>query len=403
MNESGVYDCPMAGTFREKLDVVFPLAWLFYLGFVSRVIFGPLMPQIQRDLGLSNVQSGNLFFMITLGYLLANMCSGLIAAKIEHLGALRLSAWLLGLALAPLVFVDTFWGLGVTLMLIGFSGALHLPSALATLTAEIERFDWGKGFGVHQCAPPLAFVTSPLIAAGLLHWWSWRTILVGWALLSLLSALAYTLWGEGGRFPGRAISPLVMKDLAIRPSFWFITILLAMGMAGNAGIFAILPLYFVAERGFELASANTLIGFSQLSGILAVFFAGMAADRIGPQRFMGLTLGCTAVLTICIGWGSGWIVLLALFLQPAVLTAFFPAAFAALARVAPPSMRSVTSAVGPPLAFLLGAGGIPVAIGHLADWTSFAFGIMVTGVLMLAVVPLVFLLRLGDYDSQPGC
>ncbi len=402
-DEIGLYDCPMPEAFRDKIGLTVYLALLFYLGFVSRIIFGPLMPEIQKDLGFSHVQAGYLFLMIGVGYLLAPVFSGLISSRLNHQGTLRFSAWLLGFALLPFAFVESFWGVSVLLVIIGFTGFLHLPSAVATITAEIQKSDWGKGMAVHQLAPPASFVSAPLIAALLLQWLSWREVLLCWAVLSLVSALIFTLLGEGGEFPGRRISLTNMRKVAALPSFWFITMLLAMAMAGNAGINAMLPLYFVNEKGLLLGQANTLIGLAQLSGFHVVFFAGMAADRVGQKLFMSVTIGGAAVLTITLGLLEGWPLYAALFLQSAVLTSFFPVAYGSLARVVHPSLRSVISAMGPPLAFLTGAGAIPIMIGYLAESMSFSVGMIFVGLFMSAGPPLVFLLRLGDFEGEPGC
>ncbi len=393
----------MPETFREKAGIPLSLAWLFFLGFVTRVIFGPMMPKIERDLGFSHVESGTMFLLLSIGYMLAPVCAGLISSRINHRGTLKLSAWLVGLALIPFYFVGNRLGLGILLLIIGFSGSLHLPSAIATITAEIQKSDWGKGLGVHQCAPPIGFILAPLIVTILSQWFYWRQILLCWGILALVSALGYTVFGRGGDFPGKVVSPANIKKVGSLPSFWLLVLLFAMAMAGNAGIFSMLPLFFVNERGFGLDFANTLIGLSQISGFLVVFLAGMISDRVGQKRVMGFSLLFAGLLTIIISLAKGWLLMGALFLQPAVLTAFFPAAFAALARLAHPSMRSVTSAMGPPLAFLLGGGLIPVMIGRVAESYSFADGILFAGCFMLTGPLLVGFLRLGEFDEQAGC
>jgi NNP family nitrate/nitrite transporter-like MFS transporter len=194
-----------------------------------------------------------------------------------------------------------------------------------------------------------------------------------------------------------------VKSVIKLPSFWFLVILLAMGMAGSAGLFAMMPLFFVTERGFELGWANTVIGLSQISCFFVVLFAGVIIDKVGQQKVLAWSLGFSALLTLALGVVEGSALLIVLFLQPAVLAAFFPAAFASLAQVAHPALRSVVSALGPALAFLLGAGGVPMAIGHLAEVVSLGHGIVGTGVFMLLGVPLVFKLRLGEYSGQAGC
>ncbi|HBG19717.1 MAG TPA: MFS transporter [Desulfobulbaceae bacterium] len=403
MDDISEYECPMPETFQEKFGITLFLAWLFYLGFVSRILFAPLMPAIEKDLGIGHGQAGGLFLLISVGYMLAPACSGLISSRFEHSGTLKFSAWLVGFALLAFSLIDNILGMGMLLLLIGFAGSLHLPSAIATITAEIQKSDWGKGLSVHQCAPPLSFVTAPLIAALLLRWYSWRQILMVWAILCLVSALLYTLRGRGGEFPGRVVNIANVKPVFASRSFWIMVVLLSMAFSGNSGIFAMLPLFLVHERGYELASANTLIGLSQISCIAVVFAAGWLSDRIGQKRVMGGSLLATGILTLLLPWTAGGMLILVLFLQAATLTAFFPAGFAALSRVTLPSLRSVTSALGPPLAFLVGGGIMPTMIGYLADLHSFVAGIRVAGSFILLGCLLVVFLRLGQYDDQTGC
>ena len=403
MDDIGLYDCPMPESLRDKMGLTAFLAWLFYLGFVSRVLFAPLMPEIEKDLGIGHGDAGTLFLMLSLGYLLAPLCSGYISSRINHLGTLKLSALLVGVALVPCGFSKSFWGLGGWLMVVGFAGALHVPSAITTITAEIQKSDWGKGLSIHQCAPPLSFVSAPLISAFLIDSFSWREIVHIWAGITFFSGLLYAFLGKGGEFPGRAVNIQNIKIVGSTLSFWLMVVLFALAMSGNAGIFAVLPLYFVTEKGFDLSTANTLIGLSQLSGVVMIFFAGWITDRIGQKRIIVFSLLLTGILTVLISSTSGWVLILCLFLQPAALTAFFPAGFAALSRIAPPVMRSVTSAVGPPLAFLLGGGITPQFLGYFAETHTFSTGILFTGCLIFLGAFLIFFIKLGIYDDQSGC
>ena len=45
-------ECPIPESFRGSLRIILFVAWLFYLTFVGRIIFGPLMPNIETDLGI---------------------------------------------------------------------------------------------------------------------------------------------------------------------------------------------------------------------------------------------------------------------------------------------------------------------------------------------------------------
>ncbi|MFW5855363.1 MAG: MFS transporter [Thermodesulfobacteriota bacterium] len=393
----------MPEPFGARIGLTLFVGWLFFLGFVTRVMFAPLMPAIEEDLGISHAQAGSLFLMMSLGYMVAPLCSGLISSRINHRGTLRVSAWMVGLALIPISFADSLWLIRLLLMVIGLAAGIHLPSAIATITAEIQKSDWGKALSVHQAAPPLSFVSAPLIAALLLTWFTWRNVLLIWAGIALLTALAYTLAGRGGDFPGKLPNRQNVSIILRKPSFYIMVALFAMAMSGNAGIYAMLPLFLVNEHGMDLKYANTLIGLSQMTGLAMVFFAGWLADRLGERPTMAIALQSAGVTTVLLGLVRDEWLLVIIFIQPAVLNSFFPGAFAALSRIAPPHLRSVTNALGPPSAFLIGGGILPAVIGYLGETYTFASGIMLAGGFMLIGPILTFFLVLGRYDDQAGC
>ena len=351
MQDYEVADCPMSEPFRAKIGITIFLACLFYQGFIARIIFAPLMPAIETDMGLNHAQAGGLFLMISIGLLLAPLCSGLVSSKINHRGTLIVSAWGVGLILIPFAFVDSIWAIRGLLMVIGFAAGLHLPSAIATITAEVRKDDWGKALSVHQSAPPLSFVTAPLIAAYLLHFFSWRVVLLIGAGVGICIAAAFSLKGKGGDFPGQMLNAKNVKIILGKPSFYLMVLLFAMAMGGNAGILAMLPLFLVNEHGFNLTKANTLIGFSQVAGLLMVFVAGWITDRVGQKFAMTVVLLTAGIATILIGLLDGGWLMVVIFVQPVLINAFFPGAFAALSRIAPPHLRSVATCPDPAYRF----------------------------------------------------
>jgi NNP family nitrate/nitrite transporter-like MFS transporter len=90
-----------------------------------------------------------------------------------------------------------------------------------------------------------------------------------------------------------------------------------------------------------------------------------------------------------------WMVII-IFLQPMLAVCFFPAGFAALSRIGPPSARNVVVSLTIPLAFLLGGGVIPAVIGVMGDVGCFGLGIALVGGLILAGLILSLNLKLPD-------
>ena len=241
------------------------------------------------------------------------------------------------------------------------------------------------------------------MAALLSRWLSWSTILVIWGVLSLLSAFAYLGTRQGGNFRGQPPKPGIVKSIVTRSSFWIMVGVFAMAISGTFGLYTMLPLFLINERGMDFMWANTLLGLSQISGLFVVFLSGWITDHIGQKRMMTLVLLSAGIFTTLIGSLHGGLLVLVIFLQPAFLVSFFPAAFAALSRIAPPHMRSVATGLALPSAFVVGGGVIPAFLGYMGEAYTFSKGIMVVGCLMLSVTILVIFLKIGQYDAEEGC
>ena len=395
--------CPVPTTFRDSIAITVFIAWLFFLTFVGRIIFGPMMPIIEQDLGFSHGQAGTLFLMIAGGQFIGQVFSGLLSSRINHRGSLMVSISLLGLCLLGFSIIQSVTSMRIFLFMTGLAGGLHLPSAIATITAEVRPSDWGKALGIHQTAPPLSFTSAPLIAAALVIWFSWRTILVGLGMVSLITVAAYWRYGCGGLFPGKLPSPVIVKTILRKGSFWIMVALFAMAMGATAGLFSMMPLFLVNERSMDFSTANTLVGLSQMSGLFMAFCGGWIADRCGQKATIAALLFLAGICTVLIGSLQGIWMRVFIFLQPALITAFYPAAFSAVSRIAPPSMRSVSTALAPSTAFLIGGGLIPTLIGYAGEVSSFALGISLVGCFIMAGPLLVIFLRLGQYDEEAGC
>jgi len=396
-------ECPIPTSFRDSIAITVFIAWLFYLTFVGRIIFGPLMPIIEQELAINHSQAGTLFLMIAAGQFIGQVFSGLLSSRINHRGALMVSVFLLGLSLLAFALIRSVTSIRIFLFLTGLAGGLHIPSAIATITAEVRTQDWGKALGVHQTAPPLSFSSAPLIVAALIFWFSWHTILFGLGVVSLMTVAAYWRYGCGGLFPGQLPNPAIVRTILSKGAFWIMVMLFAMAMGATAGLFSMMPLFLVNERSMDLSTANTLVGLSQLSGLFMAFCGGWVADRFGQKATIAVLLLLAGFCTVLIGWLQGvWMVVI-IFVQPALITAFYPAAFAAVSRIAPPSMRSVSNALAPSTAFLIGGGLIPALIGYAGESGSFALGISLLGFFIMAGPVLVIFLRLGQYDKEEGC
>lgn len=394
--------CPTPEPFHTMIGNILLLTLLFFLTFISRFIFAPLMPTIGSDLGITSGQAGSIFLMGSVGFFFASIFSGFIAARIYHRGTLVLSIIGVGLALIACAFSASLWALQVVMLILGVAAGLNLPSNMATITAMVSREDWGKALAIQQMAPPLSLVLGPLLTVLLLAWFSWQMTLAFLGVFSILALVATMRLGKFGDFPGDAPSPANVKRILAQRSFWIMVILFALGMGGQVGIYAMLPLYLVTERGMDSGLANTLLGLSQVSALFMTFFAGWVTDRTGERKAIALFLAASGFVTILLGMLAGRWLTVIVFVQPALIVCFFPAGFSALARIVQPNLRSLATALATPTAFVLGGGLLPAALGYMGQASTFGQGIALTGGLMALGALLVIPLNLLE-KMEEGC
>ena len=85
-------DCPVPESFRSMLWNILFLAVLFFLAFIARFIFSPLMPVIESEMGITHAQAGTLFLVMSIGFFVGQVFSGFLSSRMNHRGSLALSA-----------------------------------------------------------------------------------------------------------------------------------------------------------------------------------------------------------------------------------------------------------------------------------------------------------------------
>jgi NNP family nitrate/nitrite transporter-like MFS transporter len=380
---------------NQILPLLFMTA-IFFIAFVSRILLAPLMPAIEKDLMIGHGEAGSFFFFVSAGLFTSLLLSSLIVSKITHKTAIVLSSTILGIALIATALTRDIWQIYLCLFFWGISGGLYLPSGIATLTTLIKPAHWGKALAVHELAPNLGFVAVPIFVEILFHWFSWRGIPVFFGAVAILLGVLFARYGKGGRFHGEAPKRSTYKALFKNASFWIMILLFTLGVTGTLGIFTMLPLYLVSERGMERELANNLIGLSRISCIFVPFAAGWITDRLGAKLTLSGIFILSGLITVLLGVAPDSWIMVTLFMQPVVAVCFFPAGFAAISSIGPPSQRNYAVSLTSACSLLLGAGIVPVCLGILGEKASFALGISLAGGLMVTGAFLALRLKLAD-------
>jgi NNP family nitrate/nitrite transporter-like MFS transporter len=394
--------CPTPRPFNAVVGSVIFLTLLFFLMFVSRFIFSPLFPTIGEDIPLKSGQAGTLFLLAAVGALIGSFLAGFVSSRVNHRGSILISAFGAAAALIAAHFAGSVWVIGACLIALGFFAGIHMPSSVATITAMVRPEDWGKALSIQQLGPPLSLVVSPLLAVVLLRWFSWQTALLWVAGLCALLGLGFLGFRGVGSFQGDPPSPSLLKPVVRIRSFWVMIFLFALGMGAQVGVYSIFPLYLTSERGMSTGPANTMLGLANISPLAMAFVSGWVTDKIGEKRAMTLFLFMSGLFTALTGALSGTGMKVSIFLMAAFAVGFFPPAFKALSRIVQPTFRSLAAGFAPPVAFLLGGGLLPTALGYMGQTYTFGLGITIAGVVIAAGSVTTLLLNLLT-ELGEGC
>jgi len=388
---------PEQKSFFSNITPIFFLAGIVFFNFLSRLIFSPLLLTIEKDLNLNHAQAGSLFLLISMGYSITMFLSGFVSSRITHRKTILLSALISGLSFFVISSSSTLVGFKIGLVTLGIGCGFYFPSGIATITSLAKKL--GKALGLHELGPNLAFVLAPVIVEFFLDFTSWRIILMVLGLANLLMAVVFGCFGQGGHFPGEAPHLRNLRKMLSQSSFWIIIIFFSLAAAGTIGVYSIIPTYLVVEKGMEQATANTLFSLSRISVLFVILLAGYLVDRVGTKLSIGVIMVTAGVTTILLGLTTKFGLIIIVFIQPILISSFFPAGFAAISKIAPRRMHNLAVSVILPLCVLFGGGIVPAILGFLGEYSSFSTGFVLLGGLTVTSIVLPFLLKYPEFKK----
>ncbi len=391
---------PREGRFLSALPWVFFLTIVVFMGILPRLLLAPMLLRIAGSFGVGYSDVSGVFLTGSVGFVTGLLTSGFIANRITHRWTIVLSIGLNAVALLVLSTVTSIVGFHLLFMVINWASGLYPGSGIASVIALVSRSRRGTALAIHESGPNLAFLAAPILAAILAPALGWRVVFRVVGVAALLIATAFAAFGrastERGQSPNFQNIALFLHN---RP-FWVVSVLFVVAASGAMGIFSVLPTYLIVDHGLREELVNTLVGLSRVTGFASILLAGTLADRYGFNRVVVVVLGTTGLVTIALGITTGPVLLVAVFLQPLLVGAFFPLGLSALSDVAPPAARNLSVALAIPLANFFGAGVAPRALSWAGSVGAFGLGFVVLGA--VTIMSLWLLRWMGPSPAGSG-
>lgn len=387
----------------ELREVIGPLLFMtsiFMLNILSRTIFGPLMLRVEADLTISHAQAASFFLYTAAGFAISQFLSGFISSRLIHRTVIRATAMAVGLTLTLVAFSPSLWLIRAALFMLGLAAGPYLPSGMATLTALVRQRSWGMAIGIHQLAPNMSFFLGPVLVELLGRFLSWREILLILAALSLGLGSSYGRIARGGRFYGQAPNLSALSSLLTRKAMWIVTVVFSLGVACGMGVYSMLPVYLVVERGLTETEANTLLALARGLAVVVGLIGGWLMDRIGLRRTLVASAWIAGASTVALGLVPDSLLWPVVLFQPLFPVCLSLASFGAVARITDASSRNVAVSLAVVTAMFGGGGLFPALLGWIAERAPMAYGFSALGCLMILAGLLPFVLDLSRPDQN---
>jgi len=329
---------------------------------------GPLLPDIQRDLGTTHAVAGLLPTIPVLGMGLFAPLAAFAAAhlglrKAMTLGVAMIAVFGLLRAVAPnailLVLATVPVGIGMGL------GNGVAPSVVKEWAPE--RPASGTGIytsGIQLGAAAAALLAVPLATA--LGGWRWALI-----VFSIVAGVSLALWLALTRDHPEHVAPVVKAPLLPWRTrrAWLLVIIFAAMSSSFYGLAAWLPDAYV-ERGWSASDAGVLLSLISLPAVPASFLVPWLSDRGASRRpalvsvsVMGLVaaVGLAAFASLAYAW--------------ALCAGIAQGGMLALVMTLPLDFEERPERTGALVAMMLGAGysvsaTAPVVLGAVRDVTG---------------------------------
>ena len=370
----------------------------FTATFYGWALLGPLGPDLQDDLRLSDLQ---LAIAVAVPVLLGSLMRIPMGVLAERFGGRNVFAWLLAYSVLPLVVLaflnDSFAaiiGLGFLLGFAGSSFAVGVPFVNRWYPPERQGAALGI-YGAGMGGTVLAGLTAPRIAdsAGLAAAFLVAAGLVGVVLV---------LWVALARDAPAPRSSVSMRDpiavLRTERRAWALVLFYFLAFGGFVALYLYLPKLLTSVHGLERPDAGARAAGFALLAVIGRPLGGIAADRIGAERVLRLCF--SAVLVLAVGLALGYesmVPLTACCLTMALALGLGTGAVFKLVPVwYPDKVGAVTGVVG-------AAGGLggffpPLVMGVVKTATGgYAIGFLLMG--LVAVASLVVLAGVKEPGS----
>jgi NNP family nitrate/nitrite transporter-like MFS transporter len=368
----------------------------FTVTFYGWALLGPLGPDLQEDLGLTDVQ---LSIVVAVPVLLGSIMRIPMGVLAERFGGHTVFLWLLVYSVLPLIVLafvhDSFAVLIVLGFLLGFAGssfAIGVPYVNRWYPPERQGTALGI-YGAGMGGTVLAGLTAPRIADAI-------SVTAAFLFAAALIAVVLAIWIVLARDAPVPNKPASMRDpIAVLGSgarAWALVLFYFLAFGGFVAMYLYLPKLLTGVHELSKTDAGARAAGFALLAVVGRPLGGVVSDKLGADRVL---LVCfVTVLVLALGLAVGYDSIVPLTACCLVMALALGLGMGAVFKLVPvwfpDNVGAVTGVVG-------AAGGLggffpPLVMGVVKSATD-GYGL---GFVLMAAVALVCLVVLRGMSTS---
>jgi NNP family nitrate/nitrite transporter-like MFS transporter len=273
----------------------------FTVCFYAWSLLGPLGPDLQEDLGLSDVQ---LSAIVAVPVLLGSIMRIPLGWLTDRHGGRLVFTALMALTPIPLVGLalwhDAIASILILGLVLGFAGAsfaVGVPFVNGWYPPDRQGFTLGI-YGMGMGGTVIAGLTAPVIAD------AWGLAAPFWIAAAVVAVMGAVFWllARDGRPPAAARGgPGMLEALSVfrsSPRAWALTLFYFLAFGGFVAMFLYLPKLLTGEHDLTKADAGARAAGFALLAVIGRPLGGWLSDRIGAARVLLVSFAAVAVLAV---------------------------------------------------------------------------------------------------------
>lgn len=396
---------------------------LYFFDVVDRYMVSSMFPFIQKEWGLTDMQSGLLVSTVYWSILILVFPASIIIDRWSRRKTVSIMAVMWSMAAIACAFVGNFAQLFTARTILGVGEACYAAGGTAMITGLYPAEKRARMMGLWNASIPLAtavgIATGGVIATHL----GWRSAFGLTALPGLIVAILFFFikdyktvdlvktvsesTGASSKVKMKAAD--AAREIAQRPSL--ILTYLGMGAVQFVAVALItwLPTYFSRTGGTPMDQAGLKAGSIMLLAVIGAPLGGFLSDLWVKKKtdsrliFAGITTAITAALAFAaFGLFKGNIQYVLLLTLVVTIIAFLPAAAATTQEIVHPGLRAISSGLSIVSTSLIGGSLAPIVIGAISDASGIETAINILPVFLVVAAALFFVgstFFMKDYNS----